>query len=102
MCISSQRLFLTWTGVLGAEHDRLHSADIYHNLGFGFCLRRAPPYLFSRYVYDNIGQLPEALAMYEKARTIRERFLGTDHLITVLTVSNIAQILKDQKKYSVW
>jgi len=53
-------------------------------------------------VYDNIGQLPEALAMYEKARTIRERFLGADHLITALTVSNIAQILKDQKKYSVW
>lgn len=88
-----------------AESERLQAADLYHNIGYVHSTHalanNGSDIFLNRFVYDCQQNLTEALLMYEKAKTIRERILGTSHVVTALTYNNIAQILRDQKRWRV-
>ena len=52
-------------------------------------------------VYYNQGKYDEALAMYEKALSIRLKKLGDDHPDVADTYNNMAVVYKKQGKYNV-
>ena len=113
-------------GVSGEAQDKIVLARLYHRLGrcyYLLCKLSSAERIYKKSiimlrealgedndetilnqmdlarVYDREGKFQEAIILHEKVLSVRERRLGTEHLLVAETLQDLAQLFENSQKY---